>query len=393
MTLKKICIVVQRYGKEINGGAEQHARRIAERLVGKYDVEVITSTALETTWEPNFPVGQSELNGVKITRFNSTKKRDEALRRKCQNELVCACEQTREVNDKLVDALLDATGLVMPDMLEYIKKIYDKTDMYLFITYLFYHSVKALPLVADKVVFLPTAHDEPQLYYPHYDKIFQLPRYFMFNSEEEMELVHRLFDNSKIPYKVVGEGVDTPPTVDAESFKKKFGLQDYIIYVGRVSAAKYCDKLIEYFRIFKHKYPSNLKLVFVGRSDLNIAECDDILFTGFVTDQEKFDGMSGAKALVMPSGNESLCMAVLEAMSVGTAVIVNGKCLVTKGHCIRSNAGLYYENREEFEGCLKYMLDHSDVLGKMSQNGIKYVRENYNWDITLNYIDEIMKGI
>ena len=45
----------------------------------------------------------------------------------------------------------------------------------------------------------------------------------------------------------------------------------------------------------------------------------------------------------MPSYFESLSMVALEAWALGRPVLANGRCDVLKGQCIRSNAGLYYE--------------------------------------------------
>ena len=43
----KICFVIQRYGLEVNGGAELHCRQLAEQMLSYYSrVEVITTKAL-----------------------------------------------------------------------------------------------------------------------------------------------------------------------------------------------------------------------------------------------------------------------------------------------------------------------------------------------------------
>ena len=67
---EKIAFVAARYGKEINGGAEQHCRMLAERLADQYDVEVLT-TCLKNYRDggSGFPEGEEMLGGVLVRRF------------------------------------------------------------------------------------------------------------------------------------------------------------------------------------------------------------------------------------------------------------------------------------------------------------------------------------
>ena len=66
----KLGVVVQRYGADINGGAELHARYIAERLSRHAEVEVLTTCARDyVTWENELPAGEETVNGVTVRRF------------------------------------------------------------------------------------------------------------------------------------------------------------------------------------------------------------------------------------------------------------------------------------------------------------------------------------
>ena len=65
---------------------------------------------------------------------------------------------------------------------------------------------------------------------------------------------------------------------------------------------------------------------------------------------------------------------------MGRPVLVNGKCEVLKGHCLRSNAGLFFENYPEFSATLDYLLTHREEYEVMRENGKRYVDENYQWD-------------
>ena len=73
----KLGIVVQRYGADLNGGAELHARYDAERLARHGDVEVLTTCARDyITWRNEFPAGIEHVNGVSVHRFPVQRERD-----------------------------------------------------------------------------------------------------------------------------------------------------------------------------------------------------------------------------------------------------------------------------------------------------------------------------
>ena len=66
----KLAVVVQRYGLDINGGAELHARYVAEQLSRRADVEVLTSCARDyVTWKNELPHGLETVHGVPVRRF------------------------------------------------------------------------------------------------------------------------------------------------------------------------------------------------------------------------------------------------------------------------------------------------------------------------------------
>src|SRR5690606_15482618 len=74
--VKKIAIVVQRYGADINGGAEVHARYVAEHLARHVQVEVLTTCAKDyVTWRNALPAGTETVNGITVRRFPVSRER------------------------------------------------------------------------------------------------------------------------------------------------------------------------------------------------------------------------------------------------------------------------------------------------------------------------------
>ena len=66
----RILYVVQRYGEDIAGGAEQHVRAFAEQLTARdHAVTVLTTCASSyVNWGNTFPRGWTSCNGVAVYR-------------------------------------------------------------------------------------------------------------------------------------------------------------------------------------------------------------------------------------------------------------------------------------------------------------------------------------
>lgn len=384
---RKLAFVVQRYGLEVNGGAELLSRQLVEHLQNKYDIEVLTTKAVEyTTWKNEYTNDVDVINGVTVKRFGVEKPRDLNKFGKFSGKVIGNPAHTMEQEEQW----FEMQGPLVPELVEYIKKHADAYEAFIFMTYLYYTTVKGLPCVKDKAILISTAHDEPPIYLKTFDTLFQMPKAFFYLTVEEKKFVERKFGNAHILNNegMGGSGVEVPAQINSRYCADKYGVDNYMVYAGRIDEAKGCKELFDYFLRYKQENNNGLKLVMMGKPVIPIPKSDDIISLGFVSEQEKFDVMSGAKFLIMPSPFESLSIVVLEAMTLSVPVIVNGRCDVLKGHCVRSNGGLYYKSYYEFEGCVNYMLEHEDTAKAMGCNGRHYADENYTWDkITDRFVD------
>jgi glycosyltransferase involved in cell wall biosynthesis len=107
----------------------------------------------------------------------------------------------------------------------------------------------------------------------------------------------------------------------------------YLLYVGTIQPRKNLERLIDAFArlVQAKKDMPGLQLVLAGRrgwlSDGILARArevgldDQVVFTGYVREEDLGALYSAAGLFVMPSLYEGFCMPVLEAMAVGTPVV------------------------------------------------------------------------
>ena len=388
MEKSKIVFVIHRYGLEVNGGAETLCRELAERLLRYYETEVLTSCARDISWENYYQPGKELINGVQVHRFPAERKKDQERLDMLNQERLAGKEGADE-------AWIEENGPYCPEVIEYLKEKQGEYKVIIFFTYSHYLTFAGIGLGLPHTIFVPLAHDEPNIYKALYRKVFGQAKTFLFNTEEERKFVYSQFDVGEKPYRVTCMGIDLPDGTARELPKQYKKYENYIIYVGRVAYTKNYAELNRYFIEYKEKHPSELKLLVLGRinSHYQIAYHEDIEYLGFVSEEEKHLLMQNAKFLVLPSKTESLSIVLLESLVRCRPVLVNGYSPVLRGQCIRSNAGLYYTNYAEFEAEMEYLLNHPKEYREMGENGLRFVRENYNWDFVLNNIISLIEEV
>ena len=373
----KLAVVVQRYGADLNGGAELHARYIAEHLARHAEVEVLTTCATDyITWRNELDPGLEQVNGVPVRRFPVSRERevDDFGRRSMQ-----VFEHPHSIAAEL--AWLRSEGPTSPRLISHLRRHGDRYDYCIFFSYRYYHAYHGIRVTGPRALLVPTAERDPALGLRIFRGSFRCVRALMYNSYEERALINAVSSNDRVPGVVVGIGSEVPADPEPQRFRQATGIDGpVLIYVGRIDENKGCGELFDYFQRYA-RFSPQLTLVLAGTPVMPIPEHPRIRHLGYVTDREKFDAMAAADLLVMPSYYESLSMVTLEAWAVGRPVLVNGRCDVLCGQCIRSNAGLYYGSYEEFAETLHAIMSNRTLRRAMGGNGRAYFNAHYTWPV------------
>jgi len=426
----KIAFIVQRYGAEILGGSEYHCRLIAERLAPKHQVEVLTTCAMDyVSWKNEYPEGSDRIRGVTVRRFANARTRDiHEFNRYSEWIFNNAHNRDEEME------WLRQQGPWCPALLEYLERNHHQYDILIFFTYLYAPTVLGTRIAPHKSILVPTAHDEPAIHLDLYRDLFSLPAGVAYNTEVERRFLTTHFSIRAVEEEIVGCGVDLPatqwrsrsdapqsapenqqeddadaPEADASeelspsfrphlaqrgtTFRRRHRLHgQFALYGGRIDPGKGCEELIEYFSTYVQD-GGDASLVLMGVKLMPLPEEPFIRFAGRLSDQERLQALEAATVVVVPSPYESLSLLALESFAVGTPVLANARSEVLVDHCHKSNAGLYYADRDEFTECLRLLLADPHLRENMGRNGRAYVKQNYRWDVIIGKYEKMFSRL
>ena len=428
----KIAFVIQRYGAELIGGSEYHCRLIAERLATRHQVDVLTTCARDyITWKNEYPEGEDRVRGVTVRRFPTDRTRDIESFNEYSDWIFHHDHSPAEETE-----WLQRQGPWSPALVSYLEQHHKSYDALIFFTYLYAPTVLGMKIDPARSILVPTAHDEPAIRLGLYREMFSLPGGIAYNTNVERGFLKQLFSVQAKVEETVGCGVELPPSrlhelprhdrgekadspaandadadadADAESngdgqlgsplsargavFRRRHRLYGpFALYGGRIDPGKGCEELLDYFGSYAEAN-GDASLILMGLKLMPIPESPNVRFAGMLSETERFEALEAATVVVVPSPFESLSLLALESFSVGTPVLANARSEVVMDHCQRSNGGLYYRDRDEFNECLKLLVGNDRLRAAMGRLGRQYVRANYRWDVIMDKYDRLIAGV
>lgn len=393
-----VAFVVQRYGAEVAGGAEGLCRDTARALVRAGErVTVFTTTARDyLAWDPFYPEGVTDDDGVEVRRYAVDPPDPQR-----------SADLVRHLGLSPGDPALEAEwamaqGPVSRDMLSALSGLGDSHqsrsaressyDAVACWTYLYATSQLAMPLVRDRAVLVPLAHEEPMLRFTLTRGVIRMAKALAFMTSEERRLVVDTAEVHDTPGVVVGAGLDPSPDGDADRARRRWALPPrFALYLGRVDAAKGVDALIRAHRDYveaaireagadgRTAPPGTLGLVLAGREAPGMDIPPWVTTTGFITDEERADLLAAAEVVVLPSPYESLSLVALEAWRARRPTLGYARAQVVAGQTARSGGGLLYTGPETYARQLARLAANPDERHAMGGSGRAFAA-GVTWD-------------
>ncbi len=223
----------------------------------------------------------------------------------------------------------------------------------------------------------PFKHLKKCLYWPWAEyRVLKDARAVLFTCEEERILARQSFRPYRCREEVVHYGT-AMPTGNAESQKNTF-FEKYpqlkgtriLLYLGRIHEKKGVDLLIQAFgQLFSGNdtdVNNNIYLVIAGpcaeqnylqnlkiqASNFEPEISDRIIWTGMLQDDLKWGAFHAADAFILPSHQENFGLAVVEALSTATPVLISNKINIWR-EIEELNAG--YIEDDTLAGCEKLL--------------------------------------
>ena len=389
---KKIAILVPRFHPNIAGGAEKLALDYALILKESNQVEVFTTCAKDyISWKNELPAGEEVWDDIKIHRFPVKKERNINT----MNQVLENClRKGNKVSLEEEENFLIEQGPYSPGLVNTMIESQDRFDLIILVGYLYYPIVKVLTHLKKPVLIIPTFHEEPAFTLPIYKRTF-LPGYsYCFNAPEEADVYKKQIGILPKNFFFIGTYVSLP---NEKVLQNPISNEEEInlLTLGRIEPAKGFPELYAHYDSWKHFFPKEkIHLISIGNNHLpNDLIPASVHLQGFVTQSEKENLLRRSHLILNPSALESFSIAIMEAWSFAKPVLVNGKSDVMRGHCQRSQGGLYYSDEISFRRSLEYLIQNPSIRERLGKNGRRYVELNFTKEVIKNKLELVVSKL
>jgi glycosyltransferase involved in cell wall biosynthesis len=195
------------------------------------------------------------------------------------------------------------------------------------------------------------------------------------------------------------------PIKDQETLaknKKKYSVTgEYFLYLGTLEPRKNIGGLIDAYHLLKQKVPDAPRLLLGGKKGWlyepifkKVKTLDlekEVVFLGYVPDEDVAPLMCGALAFVFPSLYEGFGMPPLEAMACGVPVLTSNCSSLPE---VTGDAALLVNplDTEEIAAGMEHLLIDKRLRGELSRKGLERVKQ-FTWERAASLTIEMYKSL
>lgn len=258
-----------------------------------------------------------------------------------------------------------------------------------------------------------TIHDLTFLHFPQFFSLKTRLWYKLINPQKEILNADKIIAVSNFTKKDILQNIDYKGKIKvihhgiSENFcqnvktnikqilQKNNLQQPYLLFLSTIEPRKNANRLVEAFNLYKKRHPqSKIKLVIAGKEDkkifskVKLEQNKDIIFAGFIEENQKESLIKGATAFIYPSLFEGFGLPLLEAMKCGIPVITSNTSSMPE---VIGDAGILI-NPKDTESIAKAIeeIQKPEIQEKL-KNKMEEQIKKFSWENcakeTLDYFD------
>lgn len=185
------------------------------------------------------------------------------------------------------------------------------------------------------------------------------------------------------------------PKIDiSKKTLEKYGIvNEYFLFLGTLEPRKNPLNMIKAFHHYKKRYETNIKFVFAGGKGwlyedvLEYVEKhglhNEVIFTGYVSEDEKYFLLKGASIFIFLSIYEGFGIPPLEALKMGTPVLLSD---IPVFHELFEDS-VWYANGNDIEDIANKM---NEIMMTTEPKDTSRIIEKFSWKKSVNILIDII---
>lgn len=194
--------------------------------------------------------------------------------------------------------------------------------------------------------------------------------------------------------------IDDPVRI-SDTLKKYAISKDYLYYLGTIEPRKNIDVLLDAFLLVKERTKADVQLVLSGRVGWKVdslmerihalVDSGDVIYTGYIPEEEAACLYNGAEMFVYPSQYEGFGIPLAEAMACRCPVIASDSSSLPE---VVGDAGLLVEpnNAEALAEAIMTILGDRGLKEELARRAVRQAGR-FTWDRTARITADIYTSL